>query len=247
MSSRTVTVFLCGDVMTGRGIDQILGHPSDSRLHEPYVLDARDYVELAERAHGSIGRLAGCSYIWGDALEELDRIRPDARIVNLETSVTRSEDYWRDKGIHYRMHPENVGCLTAAGMDLCILANNHVLDFGWAGLLETLETLTKAGLKTAGAGQTREEAQRPAIIDLDHHARLIVFGFGTESSGIPGSWAAGDDTPGVALLADLSERTASAIRQQVKAGVQSAQEQGFPCSVYLLRHRDQAPCVRGIA
>lgn len=214
---RTVTLFLCGDVMTGRGIDQVLGHPSDPRLREPYVVDASEYVELAERACGPIPRAAEGSYVWGDALEEFDRVRPDARVVSLETGVTRSQDYWPAKGIHYRMHPENVGCLTAVRPDVCVLANNHVLDFGRAGLLETVETLTKTGLKTAGAGRTLEEAWRPAFVDLDHHARLIVFGFGTESSGIPPSWAAGDDTPGVALVADLSEKTALEICQRVKS------------------------------
>ena len=47
-SSKTaITLFLCGDVMTGRAIDQVLPHPGDPRLHEPYVHDARGYVRLA--------------------------------------------------------------------------------------------------------------------------------------------------------------------------------------------------------
>ena len=46
-SRALVTLFLCGDVMPGRGIDQILGHPSDPALHEDYVHDARQYVALA--------------------------------------------------------------------------------------------------------------------------------------------------------------------------------------------------------
>jgi hypothetical protein len=41
----------------------------------------------------------------GDALAKLDRAGVDLRIINLETSITSSEDYWRDKEIHYRMHP----------------------------------------------------------------------------------------------------------------------------------------------
>ena len=49
-----VTLFLCGDVMTGRAIDQILPHPSDPRLHEPHVNDAREYLALAVRASGAI-------------------------------------------------------------------------------------------------------------------------------------------------------------------------------------------------
>ena len=43
-----VTLFLCGDVMTGRGIDQILARPSKPHLHEQYVRSALDYVNIAE-------------------------------------------------------------------------------------------------------------------------------------------------------------------------------------------------------
>ena len=82
------------------------------------------------------------AYPWGDALEELERIAPDARIVNLETAVARSDAYWRGKDIHYRMNPENGPCLGTAKIDCCVLANNHVLDWGRAGLDETLATLT---------------------------------------------------------------------------------------------------------
>src|SRR5689334_12652302 len=127
---RHVTLFLCGDVMTGRGVDQILPHPSAPELFEPYMRDARDYVLLAEESAGPIPRPVGFEYIWGEALGELGRAKPHARIVNLETSVTRSDDAMPGKGIHYRMHPENVGCLTAAGVEVSVLANNHVLDWG---------------------------------------------------------------------------------------------------------------------
>ena len=44
----SIRLFLCGDVMTGRGIDQVLPHPTDPTLHEPYICDARSYVERAE-------------------------------------------------------------------------------------------------------------------------------------------------------------------------------------------------------
>jgi len=78
-----ITLFLCGDVMTGRGIDQVLPHPSDPVLFEPYVKDARDYVRLAERANDPIPKPVGYSYIWGDALDELEKKAPDIRIINL--------------------------------------------------------------------------------------------------------------------------------------------------------------------
>jgi poly-gamma-glutamate capsule biosynthesis protein CapA/YwtB (metallophosphatase superfamily) len=215
---RAVTLFLCGDVMTGRGVDQILQHPNTPELQEPYVCDAREYVALAEAANGPVPRGVIGGYVWGDALGELDRVLPDARIINLETSVTRSAAFWPAKGIHYRMHPRNVDCLTAARTDVCVLANNHVLDFDYAGLDETLNTLRGAGITTVGAGRNVDEARAPAIVEL-HDAgagRVIVFSIGFESSGIPPVWAAGPDTPGVDWLPDMSHATAGAFLDRVQ-------------------------------
>jgi poly-gamma-glutamate capsule biosynthesis protein CapA/YwtB (metallophosphatase superfamily) len=206
-----VTLFLCGDVMTGRGIDQILPHPGGHELFEPYVRDARDYVKLAEARNGPIDKPVAPSYIWGDALEELERITPNARIINLETSLTSCKEVWRGKGINYRMHPRNVDCLTAAHIDVCGLANNHVLDYGYDGLAETLDTLTHAGLKTVGAGRNLDEARRPAEIPLASGGRVIVCAFGVEDGGIPLEWTARTDSPGIELLSDLSEKSARAI------------------------------------
>jgi poly-gamma-glutamate synthesis protein (capsule biosynthesis protein) len=183
---------------------------------EPYVQDAREYVALAEAHNGLIARPMTGAYIWGEALPVLARVAPDVRIINLETSVTASDDYWRGKGINYRMHPENIACLTAARVDVCGLANNHVLDYGYAGLTDTLESLTGAGLKAAGAGRTLAHAQTPAIVTLANGTRVIVFAFGTDTSGIPPDWAARDDRPGVDLLADLSEATARRILDRVR-------------------------------
>ncbi len=54
--SSVVKLALCGDVMTGRGIDQVLPHPSDPRIYESYLKSALGYVELAEAANGPISR-----------------------------------------------------------------------------------------------------------------------------------------------------------------------------------------------
>jgi poly-gamma-glutamate capsule biosynthesis protein CapA/YwtB (metallophosphatase superfamily) len=210
------TMFLCGDVMLGRGIDQILPHPGDPALHEPYVGSATTYVELAEAASGPIPRSVDYAYVWGDALEALQRIDPAVRIVNLETSITDSADF-DPKGINYKMHPGNIRVLTAAEIDCCVLANNHVLDWGETGLLETLRTLEQAGIRVAGAGTSVEQAAAPAILPLAGQARVLVFAFGARSSGIPSSWAAEDGRPGVNLLRGLSERTVGRLAARVQA------------------------------
>jgi poly-gamma-glutamate synthesis protein (capsule biosynthesis protein) len=196
------TLFLCGDVMTGRGLDQVLPHPGDPELREAHMRSALGYVALAERANGPIERPVPFAYPWGAALDELARAAPDARIVNLETSVTRASA-WADKGIHYRMHPGNAGVLTAAGIDCCVLANNHVLDFGPAGLVETLDVLQAHGIATAGVGRDRAEAERPAVLELPAGRRVLVFAFGSVTSGVPRGWAAGEATPGVCVREDV--------------------------------------------
>jgi poly-gamma-glutamate synthesis protein (capsule biosynthesis protein) len=213
--SQTITLFLCGDVMTGRGIDQVLPYPGKPQIYEPYMTSAKGYVTLAEEANGAIPKPVDFAYIWGDALEELRRANPDVRIINLETAVTVSQQFWLGKGIHYRMQPRNIPCIAAAKIDCCVLANNHVLDWGYAGLTETLATLAAAKLKVAGAGLNRLAAEALAIIEAAGKGRVMVFGFGDQSSGIVSSWGARHDRPGVNLLPDLSESTMRRIAERI--------------------------------
>jgi len=212
-----VTLFLCGDVMTGRGIDQILPHPGDPELRETYLGDARTYVHLAERANGRIPRQAGFSWPWGDALQILDDLAPDVRVINLETSITRSGEFAPGKAIHYRMSPGNLPCVAAARPDACALANNHVLDFGRRGLEDTLDALSRARLPAVGAGRDTGDARRPLIVTVPGGRRVIIFSCGTASSGIPPDWAATADRPGIHFLPDLSGTTADDVTGRVQA------------------------------
>src|SRR5438132_3278625 len=214
-------LFLCGDVMTGRGIDQALPHPANPVLYEPYVRDAREYVHLAEKAHGSIPRPLSFDYIWGDALQELERGEVDLRIVNWETAVISAETPWLGKAIQYRMHPQNIACLSAADISVCALANNHVLDWGYDGLSETLRTLDAAGIAHSGAGNDSDEAMQPAVLGTVGKGRLLLFSFGSTTSGIPQDWKATSISPGVNLLDDLSETTAARMCDQMRAHQQT--------------------------
>ena len=191
-------IFLCGDVMTARGIDQALPHPCSPVLHESYVDSAIDYLRLAERANGRVLRPVDFAYVWGAALDEWLSARPHARIVNLETSITHSEAF-EPKGINYRMSPKNALCLTAAALDCCVLANNHVLDWGLDGLLDTLNTLERLQIRTAGAGRNLAEAKAPAIIEVPDEGRLLVLALASETSGVPRHWAADAGKAGVNL------------------------------------------------
>jgi poly-gamma-glutamate capsule biosynthesis protein CapA/YwtB (metallophosphatase superfamily) len=227
MAEELLTLFACGDVMPGRGLDQVLPHPGDPDLREMYASDAMAYVRLAERANGPIPRQVSFSWPWGDALPVLDAVKPDARLINLETSVTRSADFAPGKAVHYRMSPENLPCVSAIRPDACALANNHVLDFGRAGLVETLGVLARAGLTAAGAGQDSSEASRPVAVPAPVTAdaetaegRVLIFSCGTASSGIPPGWAATAAGPGVNLLPSLSDAVADAVSERLSAASQ---------------------------
>jgi poly-gamma-glutamate capsule biosynthesis protein CapA/YwtB (metallophosphatase superfamily) len=212
-----LTLFFSGDVMLGRGVDQILPHPGNPALYERQVRDARVYVDLAVRANGNIPQPVDWSWPWGDALELLEYAGCDARIINLETSITSSDDYVPDKAVHYRMNPANSETLIGIRPDVCVLANNHVLDFGRRGLLETLDVLSAADLPKAGAGRSLREAQSPAIIPIPKTGgRVLGFAFGAPSSGIPYEWAATDNTPGVHVIPTLSDTAADELCRQVR-------------------------------
>jgi poly-gamma-glutamate synthesis protein (capsule biosynthesis protein) len=210
-----VVLCLTGDVMTGRGVDQILPAAGDPRLRERYAASARDYVALAEAASGPIPKPVDFSWPWGDSMQVLDELAPDLRIVNLETSVTSSDDFQPAKTVLYRMHPGNVFCLTAARLDACALANNHVLDFGVGGLAETLDVLTHAGLGPVGAGGDERQAWRPVALAAGGH-RVLVWSVGSASSGVPRSWAAAPGGAGVAFLSERSNADTHAICNRVR-------------------------------
>lgn len=224
VAGRGIGLFLAGDVMIGRGVDQVLEQSVPPPLHEPHVESARRYVELAEEANGPVPDPVAPSYPWGDALGELSRLDPDVRIVNLETALTTGGEARTGKGIHYRAHPANTACLTAAGVDVAVLANNHVLDWGRAGLEETIRALEAAGIATAGAGPDLSEARAPARVGPEGTdgdgggtaAGVLVFGAALPSSGVPRSWTARPGEPGVNLLPGLGREEARALGEGIR-------------------------------
>lgn len=214
-------VFLCGDVMLGRGIDQIFPHPSKYQLYESYVNDARKYVLLAEEKNGKIDSPVLIDYIWGDALVVWEQLKPDIKIINLETTITKSDNYLPYKDIHYRMHPLNIDTLISAGIDICTLANNHILDWGNEGLIETINKLKSANIKFSGVGKNIQQAIQPAIFELPLNKRVLVFSVGMASSGIPPIWKATSRTPGLYYLPDFSPDILTSIIENIKQHRQS--------------------------
>jgi poly-gamma-glutamate capsule biosynthesis protein CapA/YwtB (metallophosphatase superfamily) len=210
-----IKLFLAGDVMIGRGIDQVMPRSVDPVLYEEHVRDAQGYVALAERANGPIPRSVAPDYVWGEALETIEEAGADYRIVNLETALTTSPTAWPGKEIHYRAHPANVSVLRAARLDCCVLANNHTLDWGETGLLETLDSLHVAGLATAGAGRSVAEAWAPVVLGRSGRPRVIVVALALTTSGVPMAWLAGDNRPGLLVVQGWSTDVCEQIGQRL--------------------------------
>lgn len=214
MKDELIKVFLAGDVMTGRGIDQILPESVDPAIYESYVKDARQYIDLAEKVNGEISTPVDYQYIWGEALEVWKQEQADLKVINLETSITKNGEPWPGKGIQYRMHPENIKILEAADIDYISLANNHTLDWSRSGLSETLETVKQSPIAFGGAGKNIEEAEQPKSLKTKK-GDVIVLAYGHESSGIPEAWAASEERSGINFLQNLSDATVQEIKQQV--------------------------------
>ncbi|KAI9928346.1 hypothetical protein MW887_002384 [Aspergillus wentii] len=158
-NSNTTRVFslnFIGDIMLGRLIDQLwpqhVDNPHDHRTITNF-LDNYPYLE---------------SYTpkspWGTALPLFHT--SDLNLINLETAVTTSPEPWPNKAFNYRMHPANVAALHEARIDYANLANNHVLDFGTEGLVETVWTLRESRIAFSGAGERTKEAVSGTVVRL---------------------------------------------------------------------------------
>jgi poly-gamma-glutamate synthesis protein (capsule biosynthesis protein) len=101
--------------------------------------------------------------VWCDTLPLL--AGADLRIANLECTFADAGAKWRypAKKYFHRVDERNVAALTAAGIDIAVLANNHTFDYGVHGLLRTLRALDSAGIAHFGAGTDRAAAEAPAV------------------------------------------------------------------------------------
>ena len=159
--------------------------------------------------------------VWGDVLPLL--LSADLRVINLECAITGHRRPWSrtPKVFHFRADPVAVEVLRAARVDACSLANNHTLDFGERGLLDTLDHLEAAGIRYAGAGRDAEEAGRPVL--LDGGIALVAF---TDNEP---PFAAGPDRPGTNYLPVSIE---PAVLRRVEEAMGAAREAGARAVIF---------------
>ncbi|MEK7569599.1 MAG: CapA family protein [Patescibacteria group bacterium] len=111
----------------------------------------------------------------------------------------------------FRMDPSVVPALRGAGITILSVANNHVGDFGREAYEDTLSRLTENEILATGGGMTREEAERPAIVEK-YGMRIGFLGFSDKG---PGGMAASSNRSGILLASDprFDDIVANAARQ----------------------------------
>lgn len=129
-----VTIALGGDTMLGRGVAERIA------VTGPYGLFSADVRDAFRRA--------------------------DLRLLNLECCVSGRGVPWGAPGkpFHFRAPPQAAAVLTDLGIDCVTLANNHALDYGHDALCDTLRHLSRAGIRTVGAGRDQAEARSPTVL-----------------------------------------------------------------------------------
>ena len=110
----------------------------------------------------------------GGAVRTLIR-RADIAVVNLEGPAPDDAVY-RLYGLVFTMDPRLLAGVKRAGIDAVSLANNHILNDGRSGLLQTLRNLDAVGLKRFGAGRDLAAARRPAWFTAAGQ-RVAVLGY----------------------------------------------------------------------
>ncbi|WP_432976884.1 CapA family protein [Dactylosporangium sp. CA-233914] len=130
----------------------------------------------------------------------------DLTVINLETAIT-SRGTPEPKTYHFRTEPRAIDALKAAGIDAVTIANNHILDYGRVGLLDTLDALQAAGYPYFGAGRDTDDAYRPLYTTVKG-VQIALLGF-SQVHELASTWAPAPDRPGVALAFDVNRATAA--------------------------------------
>lgn len=131
---------LAGNSMLGRLVDQL------QPVHLSIDDESAKYVKYLKESNPVLSRVDE-TYSFGDLLSEFQN--SDVNILNLETAIT-TESVRFPKAFNYRMHPQNIDILKTANISYVSLANNHILDYGKKGMLDTMYYLSKSDIAYAG-------------------------------------------------------------------------------------------------
>lgn len=123
----------------------------------------------------------------------------DISLVNLESPATLSSNKIQKSGPSLRMNPYILSNIRRIGFNGVTLANNHIMDFGPKGLMDTLSAAKALGLLTCGAGLNNHEAIQPMITERPDGLKIFVLSFCEKEFGVSDK-----STPGSAWISHPS-------------------------------------------
>jgi poly-gamma-glutamate synthesis protein (capsule biosynthesis protein) len=157
---------------------------------------------------------------WGNLIPLLHSA--DAVVANLECAVTARTEPWQKipKGFHFRADPRAVELLQVARVRCVSVANNHTMDFGEEGLLDTLRHLDGAAIQHVGGGSNLEEAENPTIVDAAGLKVGILAFTDHETDSAADQQRAGTNLLEIATDAETRARVARALTRARNAGAE---------------------------
>ncbi len=136
--------------------------------------------------------------------------RPDITMVNLETAIT-SRGVEQPKVWHFRTSPKALVALRAAGVDVVTMANNHAVDYGPLGLVDTLAARASSPIPVLGIGRNAKDAFAPYVVDV-RGTRIAFFGATDLADYTSSRYPARASSPGVASIVSSRTRLLRAVR-----------------------------------
>lgn len=121
----------------------------------------------------------------------------DILVANNEFPFTDRGTPTEGKAYTFRADTGTVDYLHDLGVDVAVLANNHIYDFGETGLLDTLDTLSGAGIPFVGAGENLKEASDPIYFIINDIKIAVVAATQIERLDNPDTKGATETSAGV--------------------------------------------------
>ncbi len=162
----------------------------------------------------------------------------EVAVCNFEAPVTSAGKKQRKAGGWLHQHPSMASWIESGGFNVAGLANNHICDFGQAGIAATLASFHVAG--TVGAGMDGLAAYSPLILERSG-IKVGIFAFGEREFGAlngpesrkPGfAWV--NHSAVNRLIRDVREQT-DLLFVLVHAGVEDVE---FPLPEWRARYRE---------
>ncbi|MDI6831549.1 MAG: CapA family protein [Actinomycetota bacterium] len=154
-----------------------------------------------EAGRSAAFQTAGIASPWEGIRSFLER--HDLNVVSLESPLCRGGSPNPDQpSLCLRGDISGAASMAAAGVSAVCMANDHVMDYGARGLEETLNLLRGEKVGACGAGSDRRAAGQPVMLKAPGGAGVALLSFNDVG---PGSYAAGEDSPGVNAVTTLEE------------------------------------------